>query len=769
MYEASTVRVVGDEDDVISLRAGFDDRPGNGPTVARVDAIGNEIDRLETEPPACLVCVTLPEPWSSGDVLAAVRDRRPDLPVVIVTDDERVRGLAGSEATTVLASDATGDRIAAAVEETIDRAAATSDRTMRAKERFETLFERVPDPVVISHRSPGEGSTIVEHVNPAFEDVFGYDAAEIRGEPVDRYLVPDDEESSPVDLSDAGMGETVETEVSRRTADGRRDFLFRGVKADVAGGTEFVGIYTEITSRKRRTRRLNELHGTTRSLLGGETIEDVCETAVEAASEILGLQATGIHLDPRVLATFDRGARTTQERLIPVAASAGARTLFGGEPPAYTSENESVWSAFTSGEPLVLHDVPASDVEPTVPVGSALVLPLGEFGVMISSSADRHAFDEATVDLAKLLAANVEVALERAIKEAALQDRERELRTERDRLAALFENVPIPVANVSLAGDRATVRDVNPAFESTFGYDEGTIVGEDLDEYVSPPDGRDAARTINQQVVDGDAVEAEVQRGTADGLREFLLTVAPVPSETAADTTAYAFYIDITERKQRQQRLRVLSRVLRHDIRNRMNIIDGNASLIVDRATADAIEQPADRIRRAADDLLDLNRKTRIVERTVAGGPSVERADVGSALRMVGSAVDDRYPAHSIGVDLPEEGTVETTRALVVAIEELVENAAEHHDRDAGHIEVRVDVGPDFLEIEVVDDGPGVPEDELAYVRGEREQTQVEHSSGIGLWMINWIVRTLGGELAFKDNDPRGTIVRVTVPREREE
>jgi PAS domain S-box-containing protein len=767
MHESCTVSVVGTDADVASLRAGFDDRPGNGPVVMRVDTIGDEIDRLETASPACLVGMTLPGAWSPVEVLAAVRERRPDLPVVLLADDDRVHRLSGGEATTVLATDAAGDRIAAAVEGTIDRAAAANDRASRARERFETLFERVPDPVVISRGAAGGASTVVEHVNPAFEAVFGYDAEEIRGQPIDRYLVPDDEGASPIDLSDAEVGETVEAEVSRRTADGRRDFLFRGVKADVAGGVEFVGIYTEITTRKRRARRLNDLHGATRRLLGRETVEDVCETAVAAAGEILGLEATGIHLDPRVVATFDRGARTGEERLVPVAASPGARTLFDGDPPTYTVDDEAVWSVFTGSDPRVIEDVPASDVEPSGPVGSALVLPLGGFGVMISSARDRYAFEEPTVDLAKLLAANVEVALERAVKEAALQDRERELRTERDHLAALFENVPIPVASVSLSADRATVRDVNPAFESTFGYDTETIVGEDLDEYLSPPDEREAAREINRRTIDGNAVEAEVQRGTADGLREFLLTVAPVPS-AAEHTTAYAFYIDITERKQRQQRLRVLSRVLRHDIRNRMNIIDGNASLIADRAGSASIERPAARIRRAAADLLDLNQKTRVVERTVAGGTGVERVDVGSALRMIASAVDDRYPDHSIAVDVPDDGAVRTTRALTIAVEELVENAAEHHDSETGRVGIEVDVGADFIEIAVVDDGPGIPADELAYVRGEREPTQVEHSSGIGLWMINWIVTTLGGELRFEDNDPRGTVVRVTVPRDDE-
>lgn len=764
MHEARTVRVVGDEEDVSALQDAFDSRQGDGPSIVAVDAVEAEIDRLGKTAYDCLVFVSFPGGWSPPTALAAVRERRSDLPVVLLTDDDKTERLVESDATTVLSPAVSWDRVAIAIQETVDQTEGTLEPTVRAKERFKTLFERVPDPVVISHRSPGDPSPVVEHVNPAFESVFGFKADEVRGEPIDNYLVPKERAATSIDLSDAEVGETVEAEVSRRTTDGRRDFLFRGVKTAVGGGIEFVGIYTDITSRKRRTRRLNKLHGTTRSLLAGDTVEDVCQTAVEAASDILDLGATGIHLDPWVVATFDPGARTSQERLIPIAISQGTQALYGEDPPTYTSADESVWSVFTSGTPAVIDDLPASDVESAA--GSGLILPIGEYGVFISSSMHRQAFDDATVDLAKLLAANVEVALERSIKEAALQDRERELRNERDRLAALFENVPIPVANVTLEGHRATVRNVNPAFESTFGFGKETIVGKDLDGYVAPPDDRTEARNINQRVADGDALEAEVQRETAEGLREFLLTVASVPSEAAESPTAYAFYIDITERKQRQQRLRVLSRVLRHDIRNRMNIIDGNASLIVDRAKADAIERPAGRIRRAADDLLDLNQKTRIVERTVAGGRSAERADVGSALRMIVSAVEDRYPVHSFVVDLPAVGEVEATRALVIAVEELVENAADHHDEEAGRVEIQAEVAPDALEIQVVDDGPGIPEDELAYVQGEREPTQVEHSSGIGLWMINWIVRTLGGELTFEANDPRGTVVRVSVPRE---
>jgi len=45
-----------------------------------------------------------------------------------------------------------------------------------------------------------------------------------------------------------------------------------------------------------------------------------------------------------------------------------------------------------------------------------------------------------------------------------------------------------------------------------------------------------------------------------------------------------------------------------------------------------------------------------------------------------------------------------------------------------------------------------------------RKENQLEHGSGLGLWAVYWGVTQIGGRLSISDNDPRGSVVTVTVP-----
>jgi two-component system sensor histidine kinase RegB len=44
------------------------------------------------------------------------------------------------------------------------------------------------------------------------------------------------------------------------------------------------------------------------------------------------------------------------------------------------------------------------------------------------------------------------------------------------------------------------------------------------------------------------------------------------------------------------------------------------------------------------------------------------------------------------------------------------------------------------------------------------EETPLEHSTGLDLWLVYWVVALSGGELAFEENDPRGTVVTIALP-----
>jgi len=101
--------------------------------------------------------------------------------------------------------------------------------------------------------------------------------------------------------------------------------------------------------------------------------------------------------------------------------------------------------------------------------------------------------------------------------------------------------------------------------------------------------------------------------------------------------------------------------------------------------------------------------------------------------------------------------------AIELLLDELVENAVTHTDRATPSVTVRVRPTADGGRIEVVDDGPGIlPEERGVLLEGE--ETPIRHGSGVGLWLVYWTVRRLGGDLSFAERQPYGSVVIVDLP-----
>ncbi|ERH12349.1 MAG: histidine kinase-, DNA gyrase B-, and HSP90-like ATPase [halophilic archaeon J07HB67] len=101
---------------------------------------------------------------------------------------------------------------------------------------------------------------------------------------------------------------------------------------------------------------------------------------------------------------------------------------------------------------------------------------------------------------------------------------------------------------------------------------------------------------------------------------------------------------------------------------------------------------------------------------------------------------------------------------LAVALRHLVDNAVEHAERDDPTVEVSACRADGAVRFTVADDGPGIPPVDRRVVTGDREITVAEHVDGFGLWVVAWVTDTLDGTVTFRDNDPRGTVVELTVP-----
>jgi len=499
---------------------------------------------------------------------------------------------------------------------------------------------------------------------------------------------------------------------------------------------------------RERSETIERLHGVVADLDGLDDAAEIWRRAVEAAEEVLNFDECGVD----AVEDGQFVMKATSSEIVPDGYSERAPATEGIAGDTYqdgrTYRYDDVRTVF--------------DAEPEHrSYRSLLSVPVGSHGVFQAVSSEVAAFDETDADLAELLMAHVSDALDRVAYETRLRD-------ERDRFAALFENVPDAVVHGSIEdAGQPVVEAVNPAFERVFGWDAETVVGEDLHRFVVPPERRDAARRINERADDGDVIEREVRRRTAEGMREFLLTVVPASTQ-ADDHSAFGVYTDVTERKQREKRVEVLNRVLRHDLRNSMNVIRGSAETLAEDVDPDN-EEYVEVIQDRADDLLDLAEKTREVERTLGrdgtGGP----VDLVDCVERQIDRLRGEYPDATFSVDAPERAPVRADDLVEAAIFHVLENACRHNDTGTPTVAVGVDVGDSRITVTVADDGPGIPQAERELLTEDREITQLRHASGLGLWLVNWAISQAGGELSIGDGEDRGAVVTLSLPAAHED
>jgi signal transduction histidine kinase len=257
----------------------------------------------------------------------------------------------------------------------------------------------------------------------------------------------------------------------------------------------------------------------------------------------------------------------------------------------------------------------------------------------------------------------------------------------------------------------------------------------------------------------------QVRLPTTDGPGYFDPSVTELTTERGDVIGETIVLRDVTEPHIRRQRLTVLNRVLRHNLRNETSSIVTRAQLIADEADGRHAEL-ASSVAETAFDIADIGDKARRIERMMAVPEvSAPEADAAAVLRDV---VEDTQAAAECAISLsaPETVTVRADqRILYPVVEDAVENAIEHNDRESPTVEIAVTVGdgPRPVEIAIADDGPGIPDAEQ-YPLVVGEEAPLEHSSGLGLWGVKWGVTRMGGRLAFEANEPRGTIVRISLP-----
>jgi PAS domain S-box-containing protein len=302
----------------------------------------------------------------------------------------------------------------------------------------------------------------------------------------------------------------------------------------------------------------------------------------------------------------------------------------------------------------------------------------------------------------------------------------------------------------------ANILDANVTAEGLFGWATRDVIGIPVNTAV---DGFDVT---NLSAGTTEVVSLQ----TTKGRRQYQYTVSDVERETSdSDGEPVARTIvfrDVTDQRTREQRLSVLNRVLRHNARNKLDVILAHADHVEDDTHRTAIQD-------SASELASVSRKAREAEAVMTDSVSApSTVDIAAVAHEVAATARDDYPDSSISVTAPERLQLTSYRTVVRRLmTELVENAIVHSD-DPARVDIEVETTADDIpQLRIADNGPGIPDRERDLLT-ESSETQLEHGLGVGLWFVNWAVSQLGAELEFQSTGTTGTSVVVRFYRNRE-
>ena len=295
------------------------------------------------------------------------------------------------------------------------------ERDLRQSEELHRVtLNNMTDTVLITDEE-GEYT----YVCPNVHFIFGYTADEIRDLGTIEELLGEDLFNRD-DLASDGVLKNIECTAMDKA--GRQHTLLVNVReVSIQDGTLLYSC-RDITKRKQREEALATLQETARDFLYAETRHEIAQHIVDDTPGVLDIDASAIYL-------FD----TDRNNLAPVAQSSAMERLNGPLPTVHADATGLTGYSFLEDESLFFDDVHDSDrlENQATDVRSAAYIPLGDHGVFIAGSSEVGRFDAVTRELADLLAATAEAALDRVSRESQLREQDRELQAQNSQLTAL--------------------------------------------------------------------------------------------------------------------------------------------------------------------------------------------------------------------------------------------------------------------------------------------------------------------------------------------
>jgi signal transduction histidine kinase len=219
--------------------------------------------------------------------------------------------------------------------------------------------------------------------------------------------------------------------------------------------------------------------------------------------------------------------------------------------------------------------------------------------------------------------------------------------------------------------------------------------------------------------------------------------------------------------KRQRDDLRLLNQVMRHDIRNDLQLVEAYAELLDDHVDEEG-ESYLEIIKENTESAVGLTTTVRDLSRVMLrddAEPEIVGLD-----RVLTQQVEEVRSSYSEAV-FTVDGSIPSIEVLAdemlgSVFRNVMRNAVQHNDETPAVVDVttRVDEPDQAAVVRIADNGPGVPQAQREEIFGKGEKGLDSPGAGIGLYLVRSLVEGYGGEVWVEDNDPKGSVFVIRLP-----
>ena len=355
-------------------------------------------------------------------------------------------------------------------------------------------------------------------------------------------------------------------------------------------------------------------------------------------------------------------------------------------------------------------------------------------------------------------------------------DRERAAESLRASEALTRSIIESMLEGLVITNSSMQIRSVNRAAERIFGYERGELLNQPLTCLIPDGGGADPREFMLQAKLRamGRVTEWQGQRKNGD---VFPMELSLFDFWTSEGRHFGGAVKDLSERREVDRLKREFVSTVSHELRTPLTSIRGALGLVVGGAAGplpaeakrllEIALKNSERLALLVNDILDM-------EKIESGQLEFKMAEFEIAPVLEAAVEGNRSYADAFGVGLAAENGVPGVAVyadadrLTQAVTNLLSNAVKFSP-PGGTVRLVTRLRRGLVRLEVVDQGPGIPEEFRSRIFGRFQQadssdTRQKGGTGLGLAISRLIVEKLGGEIGFESEVDRGSTFWIELP-----